>query len=861
VRARARPASRCLSVRRAEHVRGEFRKQAWKPGAPCFMEKREGVCQLNSERIESFRLQRIVAGAVLALLLAASLALAQRTARNYAEPEYEPPEHQVDMLHMRLEVSFVPAQGIVRGKVTHRFTPLRARVDSLFFNGPGIHVQRADWNGDPVPFTSTPDGITVRFPRPLTWDRVDSLTFVYEATPRRGIYFIGWNDSTNRSRKQIWTQGQGIDNRHWFPCCDEQNDKLTTETIITFDREYQVLSNGIRIAERENGDGTKTWHYAMTHPHSTYLVMLGIGKYGVDRRTTRRGVPINLWYYPDQPERIEPTYRYSTDMVDFIEEQTGIPYPWESYAQIPVQDFLYGAMENTTATVFGDFLFVDRRGFLDRNYIAVNVHELAHQWFGDYVTGRNGRSSWLHESFATFYSKLFLRSVYGQDYYQWNRRNEQNAALAASEKDRFPILHSRAGSDRIYSKGSAVLDMMMTVWGEDAYRRVIRSYLRKHAYGNVETNDLYQEFQDVLGVTPWWFFDQWISRGGEPQYRVTYQDVAVPGRSGRRTEIRVEQIQETDDLVGLFSMPIVFQVYYADGSMDSTRTTVQSQTTMVIVPNAKGKKIDFVLFDPGSRILKKVTFQKSFEELRAQALRAPLMIDRYDAVAAMRTLPPATKRATLVEVFSRERFFAVRGEAASQLAADDDEASREAVARALRDEAAEVRLAVFSSLGVIPESLRPRAEALLGDSSYAIVASALTKLSSEFPGRTPEYLARTRGVGGVGNQVRVLWFELDAQNGNAASLDSLVDMSGVSFEFRTRVNAFDALKRLNYCPVPVVKNLFQAMTHPNARLRGPATEVARSLYAQTALQRVFREYYRSRAWEPWQTIFLEEFFK
>ncbi len=793
--------------------------------------------------------------------LVASGACAQRTVRVYAEPELEPPEHQVDMLHMRLEVTFVPAQGLVRGKVTHRFTPLRARVDTLFFDGPGIRVLSAEWNGVSVATSTSAGGITVRFPRPLTWDELDSVTFVYEANPRKGLYFIGWNDPTGRCRKQIWTQGQGVDNRYWFPCYDEQNDKLTTETIVTFDRKYQVLSNGIKIDERDNGDGTRTWHYAMTRPHSTYLVMLGIGKYAIDRRTTRRGVPLSLWYYPDQPDRVEPTYRYSAEMVDFLARETGVAYPWESYSQIPVQDFLYGAMENTTATVFGDFLLVDRRGFLDRNYIAVNAHELAHQWFGDFITARNGRSSWLHESFATFYSKLFLRSIEGEDTYEWTRRAEQNAALAASEKDRYPILHSMAGSDRIYSKGSAVLDMMMAVWGEDAFQRVIRSYLQRHAYGTVETNDLYESFQDVLGVTPRWFFDEWIYRGGEPHYRVTVEDVSLQGKPGRVTEVLVEQIHEVDDLVGYFRMPITFEVHYTDGSMDSARVTVEGPATTVSLPNPRGKKIDFVLFDPGSRILKKATFRKTFEELRSQAFRAPLMIDRYDAVEGMRSLPPAMKRATLAEVFSRERFFAIRAEAVSQLAADENATSLDIVARALRDNAPEVRMAALSSLPVIPGSLKHSVEALLADSSYAIVASALTKLSSDFPADTREYLNRTAGIGGTGNQVRVCWLELDTRMGNTASRDSLVDMSGMSFEFRTRINAFEALKRLNACTLPTVENLFDAMTSANPRLRGPATEIARYFCGQTALHDLFRRYYRSRKWEPWQSTLLEDFVK
>ena len=780
------------------------------------------------------------------------------TTRIYYEPEAEPPEHPVDMLHMRLEVSFVPEQGLVKGKVTHRFRPIRSRVDSIFFNGPGIRINQATLNGKPLRYAVSPAGITVYPARPLTWDQTDSITFVYEANPRRGIYFVGWNDPRHLSRKQIWTQGQGIDNRNWFPCYDEQNDKLITETIVTFDSAYQVLSNGTKLGERLNADGTKTWHYTMTHPQSTYLVMLGIGKYAVKTIHTKAGVPVHLWYYPEYPDRVEPTYRYSAECIDFVAGQTGVPYPWESYSQIPVQDFLYGAMENTTATVFGDFLLVDRRSFFDRDYIDVNVHELTHQWFGDYVTGRSGKSAWLHESFATFYPKLFLKSVYGEDYYEWTRRNEQNAALAASEQNRLPILHSQAGSARVYQKGSAVLDMMMYVFGEDEYRRVIRHYLLSHAYGNVETNDLYQAFQDVLGLSPMWFFEEWIYRGGEPHYQVTYRDLERPDGSGRETEIMVRQIHVIDELVKLFRMPIVFEVHYTDGTFDRRRELIAKETERVTIPNPSGKAIAYVLFDPGSYILKKVTFPKSFDELQAQALGAPLMIDRYDAVAAMRPSGISLKRDLLIRLFAAEHSPYIRAEIVEQLANDNEPRALQVIAAALTDRNVEVRSSVISNVATIPPALRPDFERLLRDSSYNIEAAALTKLSAQFPERSSAYLAITKNDQGIGNHVRVLWHELNVLNGDTTSLDSLVELAGLSYEFRTRVNALEALKRLNYVDTTLMPGIFDALIHPNGRLSGPASTVAQYFCQQTKYRQIFHEYYLSRTWTPWQREIIEK---
>ena len=779
-------------------------------------------------------------------------AVSYPTTRLYAEPSMFPQEHPVDMLRMRLEVSFVPEQGLVKGKVTHRFAPLRERVDSMFFDGPGIRIQQAMLNGQPLQYRISPAGITVYPDPPLRWNSVDSISFTYEATPRRGIYFVGWNDTTGRRHEQIWTQGQGIDNRHWIPCYDHQNDKLITETVIRFDSSYQVLSNDSLLSRTDNRDGTFTWHYCMTHPHSLYLVMLGIGKYGVKTVRTKANVPVHLYFYPESPDRVEPTYLYAAECIDFVADHTGIPYPWTSYANIPVEDFLYGAMENTTATVYGDFMFVDRRGFLDRNFVDVNVHELAHQWFGNFITGRAPNMAWLHESFATFYPKLFRRQVAGEAYYQWMRRQEQEAALEVSEQNRLPLVHSHAGGTRVYQKGSAVLDMMMHTVGEPQFRRVINHYLKHHAYGLVETNDLYQAFQDTLGQSPFWFFDEWIYRGGEPHFEISYKDITLHPGERRQTEIFVRQIHPVDDLVGYFTMPIIFEVHYTDGTFDHVKETISGQADTVVVRNPGKREIAYLLFDPGSLVLKKVTFSRSFEELRRQALAAPLMIDRYDAVAAMAPTDIGTKRELLGEIFNREEFFYIRAEIVRQLANDDDPASIRVIRKALRDPAAEVRSSVLKHTAFIPTHLRSDFELLLRDSSYAIEAAVLSRLSARFPERVNEYLTATRSDEGIGNRVRVVWHEVRAGLGERESYIALAEMCGPSYEFRTRINAFEAVKHLNYLDRHIALNLMDAMLSSNSRLRGPATVTVQYFLDQTAHRKTMEQAFSSVNWLSWQ---------
>jgi aminopeptidase N len=783
------------------------------------------------------------------------------TETHLRDPNEFPREHPVDMQHMRLEVSFEPTKSLVKGRVTHTFIPLQQRVDSITFDAIRIDIKSATHRGKTLKYRNDGSKMIV-YPSPsLSWGARDSVTFEYEATPRRGIYFIGWNDTRNMSRKQIWTQGQGIDNRHWIPMYDDAGDKYTTETITTINKQFEVLSNGVKVSEKENRDGSKTWHYRMTKPHAGYLLMLGIGDYAIKTQKTKAGVPVHLWYYPEWENRFNATYKYSTEAVDFVADWVSIPYPWETYAQIPVQDFIYGAMENTTATIFGDFYHVDDRIFLDRNYVGVNVHELAHQWFGDYVTARSGEHHWMQESFATFFPKMFVRKYYGEDAYQWNRRGEHNGSLAAGAIDNYPVAHTRGGTSRVYGKGSTVIEMMHYTFGEDQVRRVLHHFLKHHPYRNVETNDLYQSFQDTLGLAPYWFFDQWLYRGGEPHYQVNYQDASLG--NDRMTQIMVQQIHPTNDLTKLFKMPIDFMVYYTDGSRDSVREWIEQQSEVVVVPNPGRKQIAFVLFDPGSHVLKKVTFNKSFDELRAQALRAPNMIDRYDAVVALRsdTTNMAEKRRVLMEVFDREKFHAVKSEIVSQLANDPSPEANGVLRRALRDSWSEVRNSVINSMTRVPADMLQDVEMLLNDSSYNAVYSTLEKLSEQYPANADRYLSMTADEYGPSNRVRIKWYEIKALLGEKLALDSLVDFLSPSYEFGTRQNAMNSLRKLNYVNDAAARHLMDALTSTNGRLSFSASSLIDYFMQQEANRKVFLANMNYREWKPLELTTLQRHVK
>lgn len=771
-------------------------------------------------------------------------------------------EHNVDFIKMVLDVKLEPKQGKVTGLVKYDFKPIQYVVDTLFLNSPAIDVKKVLLDGVPVKFDTTEAGVTIRFAKSLDWNKQYKLDISYEAQPRKGIYFIGWNvDAKNTTanpyftRKQVWTQGQGIDNRHWIPCYDDVNDKMVTETIITFDSSYTVISNGVLKSKKANADRTATWHYAMDKPMVPYLIMIGIDKFGYKDYKSKNGMVSRQYYYADRPETVEPTYRYSAEMMDWLSSEFGVKYPWQTYCNVPVQDFMYGAMENTTATIYGDFYLNDKRSVIERPYYGTNAHELTHQWFGDYITEYSGQHHWLHESFATYYAKQFLRTRFGEDYYEAGKRGEANSAINADKTDRFPVAHTHGGSSRHYPKGSFVIDMLRYVVGDSLYKKCVTNYLKKHAYANVDNHAFMMAFMETAGVNLDWFFDQWVFRSGVPNYVVNYE------KQDNRVAFYISQTHKVDELTDYFKMPVVVEVHFKDGTSQRVQQWISHEFDTIYVPISSTQQIAYTLFDPASNILKTVSFSKSFEELKAQALSAKHMLDRYDAVDAMQGIDIETKRAFLISLFDKNNYLSIQEEIISQLSKDTTAATLALMQKALHDKEFLVRRAVINNIGDIPDYLLKDVEALLSDTSYVTIETTLRKLVKQYPENANRYLAQVKNLLGLNNNVRIAYLELSAKQNNWTAdnkeLDELTEYTSNKYEFRTRVNALHAAERAGYANEKLMQNLFNASLYTNNRINGPASRTLKALIAKSPEnKKLADDVFAIGNWKDWEKVIL-----
>lgn len=729
----------------------------------------------------------------------------------------QPRERLVDFTHLEAELKFEALRGKVAGKVKHHYKVIRTSLDSLVIDGPGIEILQLTHDDLPVKFYQKEDKIILKFANPLPFNSEHILSIDYEAFPRKGMYFIGWKDTASTVRKQIWTQGQGIDNRHWLPSFDDVSDKITTDISIVFQDGYEVVSNG-KLQSKKSKKGFTTWRYKMDNPHAPYLIMIAIGDYKYQETKSKSGVPLKFYYYPDWENRFDATYKYGTEIFDFIEKRMGVPYPWHSYSQVPVQDFLYGAMENTTATIFGDFFFVDDNGFLDANYVFVNAHELAHQWFGDYITARSPEAHWIHESFATFFHTSAEKEFFGESFFDALMLKNTDQILKAGEKDNYPISDSRAGSTRHYQKGAWILHMLKDMIGEEAFYRSLKRFLEENAYQNVSSSDLLYCFYDETGIPLNWFWNQWIYRGGEPELKVFHAEESKV--SSELIRVFVQQTHETGMDVGLFKLPLNIELYTEDGSMIKETHWIENAFEEIKITLPKGKRVSFILIDPGNKLLKKMHFERSVDMIRTQADLAPNVIDRYMALRELQEIPLHQKRAFLHYIYKKETHHLTKGEALSQLMDLNDPFQLELIPDVFQHGNTPLKKKVLASSTFIHPTLKSSYELLLTDSSYEVVESALELLCLNFPDNKKLYFEQTKAIYGVrGNNVRVKWLELNYLDyPNLVYIDELVKYTAYGFDFHTRMNAANALRKLGLFNDNFLENLFDGISNPNNTL-------------------------------------------
>src|SRR4030095_706605 len=407
-----------------------------------------------------------------------------------------------DVEHILLSVGLNLETKTVHGWIQTVIVPLNDNfrefeVDAVGLNITGVllvNSKKADIKNDFFRDLSYDyDKTKIKINLGKNYKKSDTIIYAvtYEVTdPEKGLYFISPAENFPGKRYEVWSQGEGEDNRYWFPCYDYPNDMATTEMYVTVDKKYQTLSNGILKNKKENSNGTVTWHWVNDVPQSSYLIMVGAGNWDVIDGSWD-GIPVSSYVTPGRKDWGERSYRQTEDIIKFFSESIGYRYAWGKFSQVAVQDFIYGGMENTGAVVYFDGSIYDDKTEPDYNATNLVAHELAHMWWGDVVTCKNWNEIWLNESFATYFQCLYTEHLLGKDEFDYNIfKNGNDAIRVDSTSARKPIYIREGLTTNTYDKGSVVLNMLRYLVGDEKFWKAMNIYITKNQHTPVVTKNL-----------------------------------------------------------------------------------------------------------------------------------------------------------------------------------------------------------------------------------------------------------------------------------------------------------------------------------------------------------------------------------
>ena len=610
----------------------------------------------------------------------------------------EAPEPSIDLRHQIVRVRFDWERRAVIGSTTLRVAaaPERGPLREISLDAVGMQIQRVRHRDRPLGFTHEGAVLRIALAELAAADSVVEVTIDYETVrPARGVYFV-------ERRHVVWAQGFAEDTRYWIPTVDRLDDKATWEFFIRVPSGERALSNGRLAGSRRVAGGDVEWHWRLEQPASTYLMSVVTGDYVV-LRDRWRDVPLGYWSYRDSIEATWRGFGRTPRAIDFFSDWTGLRYPWAKYDQAVAPDFVFGGMENVTAVTMSDDAILHPAWAEPRsNSDALVAHELAHMWFGDYVTMRNWDDAWLSEGFAVFLAALFIERVHGKPAGALDRRDRHEQTIAADRRNRRPLVYGRWVADpaevyfsgHIYPRGASVLQMLRRNLGDSTLRVGLNRYLQTHAYGSATSADLRKALEEASGRDLSRFFSQWVYGAGVPAFRVSWEFDSTRAELG----LTAVQVQPRDDLTGFFDADVDVEVH-TDSWVVRQVVAVRGHRTTATIPLPAPPRS--IRWDAGDWLLDLADFPRPTEMLAFQLTHDADVLGRIEAIEALapRAASEADARMAIVRAARADSLWMVRARAVAQLAAViADDSARHAVLAATRDADTRVREAAAGAL-------------------------------------------------------------------------------------------------------------------------------------------------------------------
>ncbi|MFC1760756.1 M1 family aminopeptidase [Planctomycetota bacterium] len=638
------------------------------------------------------------------------------------------PDRDVDILHVKIDVTPDFANKTVAGQTEILFVPMVRPLTELRLDAEELTVMDIQSNATIARTSATDEAITIIFDPAISPGVKASVTIQHEAEPEAGLYFRTPDMGYAEENIHLFTQGESHEARHWFPNYDYPNERFTSEVICRVPPSMTVLSNGRLISETtDSPTGLKAVHWHQEKPHVNYLIALAAGNFK-SIEATYKDIPLAFYTPNSYIDLAANSFDGTVDMMGFFEQEIGVPYPWHKYYQVAVDDFVAGGMENTSLTILTHrTLFESNTEQIDSSTSLV-AHELAHMWFGDYLTCKDWTNLWLNEGFATYYENLYLGHKHGRSEFLYSTYRDVRQ-IVRPRKNEKPIYH-RTYEDsmeqfdyRAYAKGGWVLHMLRSQLGDDLFRKCVQTYVERFALGIVETADLQAVFEELSGRSLDRFFDQWVYYAGFPELKITYQWLAKEGLA----KLSVKQTQTVDDQHLLFDVPGKIRFLVGAKAVDRMIKIDEVEQDFYFGLAAEPT---IVRFDPDYTVLADIEFKKPKAMLYEQLLADNDVIGQLLAVKALEEKDDKKTVANLKQTLNHADFYGIRIQVVDALGEIHTDEAFQALADSLHQADARVRLRVVNGIGKFyrSEALNILSEVVTQEQNPMIVAAALRHL-------------------------------------------------------------------------------------------------------------------------------------
>lgn len=651
-----------------------------------------------------------------------------------AKPHYNPDKPgQVEHIFLNLSLD-IPHQSY-QGNCSIRLLPIRNHIDRLTLDAVNLNIQSVQVDEVEQKFDYDGEKLCIQLSQPTQIGKRLLIAIAYSVEkPQRGLYFIQPDKHYPHKPTQVWTQGEDEDSRYWFPCFDYPGQLSTSEIRVRVPKPLVAISNGELIDTVEDGDH-KIYHWSQQQVHPTYLMTLAVGDFA-EIKDEWQGKPVTYYVEKAREADANRSMGKTPRMIAFLSEKYGYLYPFPKYAQVCVDDFIFGGMENTSTTLLTDRCLLDERALLDnRNTESLVVHELAHQWFGDLLVIKHWSHAWIKEGMASYSEVMWTEHEYGADDAAYYRLSEARSYLSEdSSRYRRPMVtHVYREAielyDRhIYEKGSCVYHMIRAELGEELFWKAVQTFVNDYAHQTVETIDLLRSIEKATGRNLAFLFDQYVYRGGHPDFKVAY---SWDG-DANLAKVTVTQTQASDDQ-DLFDLKIPIGFGYKQQNTDLKIFNVRINEREQSFYFPLTEKPDFVSFDVGNNYLKTVVLEYPIPELKAQLEFDPNPISRIYAAEALAKKGGLEVVKALSAALKNDPFWGVRVEVAKQLTEIKLDQVFDGLVSGLHDDNPFVRLSVVESLSQIKTHASYKNVKELvqhGDKSYYVEAAACRSLGT-----------------------------------------------------------------------------------------------------------------------------------